>query len=106
MSNLAKIERLTSQLKNIKQHAAAGARIGMHSMLTVAGGGAAGILDAKLSKVPNTNLDLAGLIGSGGVIAAVTGFFDQHSDGIGAWSAGMLAYVTGREAKEFASSRL
>jgi hypothetical protein len=104
-TNLARIERLTSQLKNIKAASAKGARIGMQQMLTSGGGLLAGIIDAKFSKIPNTNVDTAGVVGGLGVIAAMSGFFDDHSDNVGAASGGMLAYVLGREAKEYFLSR-
>jgi hypothetical protein len=104
-ANLARIERLTSQLKNIKAASAKGARIGVQQMLTSGGGLLAGAIDAKFSKLPNTNVDTAGVLGGLGVLAAMSGVFDDLSDNVGAASGGMLAYVLGREAKEFFANR-
>jgi hypothetical protein len=104
-TNLARIDRLTSQLKNVKAASAKGAKIGLQQMLTGGGGLLAGVIDAKFSKIPNTNVDTAGVIGGLGVIVAMSGFLDENSDNIGAASGGMLAYVLGREAKEYFLSR-
>jgi hypothetical protein len=104
-ANLARIERLTSQLKNIKAASAKGAKIGLQQMLTSGGGFLGGMLDAKMSKIPNTNVDTAGALGALGVVVAMSGFVDEHSDYLGSASGGMLAYVLGREAKDFFLNR-
>lgn len=104
-SNLATINRLTTQLKNIKVDMAKGAKIGMSGILTGGGGLLAGVIDAKFSKIPHTNIDTAGVIGALGVLGAMSGFLDEHSDNVGAAAGGMLAYVLGREAKEYFQAR-
>ncbi len=104
-ANLARIERLSSQLKNIKAASAKGAKIGVQQMLTTGGGFLGGMIDAKLSKIPNTNVDTAGALGAVGVVIAMTGFLDEHSDFVGSAAGGMLAYVVGREAKDFFLNR-
>ena len=101
MSNLARIEALTSRIKNMKASAQKGAAIGTQSMLTSGGGLLGGLIDAKMSKIPNTTLDTAGCLGAVGVIAAMSGYLGPHSENLGATFAGTLAYVLGRETKEY-----
>lgn len=104
MSNLARIEALTSRIKNMKQRAEKGAAIGTRAVLTAGGGLIGGAIDAKLPKIPNTNLDTAAVGGGLGVLAAMSGFFgDEHSNHVGAISAGVLAYALGRESREYFS---
>ncbi len=105
MSNLARIEALTSRIKNMKVRAEKGARIGTQSMLTSGGGLLGGLSDAKMQKIPNTNLDTAGVVGAIGVVAAMSGFFAEHSDSVGSACSGTLAYVLGRETREYFLSR-
>lgn len=105
MGNIEKIERLTTQVKNLKLAGAKAARVGSLSVLTTAGGGFAGFVDAKISKIPNTNLDTAGIAGAVGVVLAVSDVFDNYSENVAAMAAGMLAYVGGRETKEFFLTR-
>lgn len=102
-NNLARIEALTTRIKNIKAQAAKGAKIGTNSALTAVGGLGGGFLRAKFKTIPNTNLDTATVTGAGGVVLAMTGFFDEHSDHIGSLSAGVLAFALGREAEEYFS---
>jgi hypothetical protein len=101
MSNLATIQRLSTRLKTIKESSAKGARIGTQQILAGGGGMLAGFIDAKFSTIPNTNLDTAGVLGALGGLAAVSGHFEDHSDSVGAVAGGMLAYVLGRETKEY-----
>jgi hypothetical protein len=103
MSNLARIEALTTRIKNMKAQSAKAAKVGTQSILTSGGGLLGGVIDAKLPKIPNTNLDTVGVAGAIGVLAAMTGFFDEHSDSVGSVGSGMLAYCLGKEAREYFS---
>jgi hypothetical protein len=105
MSNLARIEALTTRIKNMKERAQKGARIGTQSMLVSGGGLLGGFIDAKLQKIPNTNLDTAGVAGAMGVVLAMSGFLGEHSDAAGAACSGTLAYVLGRETREYFLTR-
>ena len=105
MGNIEKIERLTSQIKNLKVAGAKAARIGTNGVLTGGGGAVAGFVHAKLPKVPNTNLDTAGAVGVGLLIAAAGDVFDNYSEHVGAFAGGMLAYAAGRETYTYAASR-
>jgi hypothetical protein len=100
-ASLARIEALTTRIKNIKAASAKGAAIGASSMLTASGGLLGGVIDAKMSKIPNTNLDTAGVLGAVGVVAAMSGYFGAQSDAVGNAGSGMLAYILGREAREY-----
>jgi hypothetical protein len=100
-ASLARIEALTTRIKNIKAQSAKGAAIGAAGMLTAGGGLLGGIIDAKMQKIPNTNLDTAGVLGGLGVVAAMSGYFGAQSDAVGNAGAGMIAYILGREAREY-----
>jgi len=99
-SPLARIEALKTRLANIKEQTAQAAKIGTSAMLATGGGALGGLLDAKFPKLPNTNVDTAGVGGALGVIAAMTGFFDEHSEHVGSIAGGMLAYIAGRELRQ------
>lgn len=104
-TSLTKLERAKNQLAKWKEASAKGAKIGTQQVLAGGGGLLAGAIDAKLSKIPNTNIDAAGVIGGALALAAMSGYVDDHSDNLGALAGGMLAYVLGREAKEYFAGR-
>jgi hypothetical protein len=106
MGNIEKIERLTSQIKNLK---VAGEKVGARmttSVLCASGGGIAGLIDGtRLSRLPNTNVSTAGAVGAGLVMAAAGDLFDKYSEHVCSIGSGMVAYVTGCAAKTFAQQR-
>jgi hypothetical protein len=101
MSALTKLERARATIDRLKSASAHGAKIGAAQVLAGGGGLIAGAIDAKFSKIPNTNLDTAGVLGGLAALAAMSGYVDEHSDNLGALAGGMLAYVLGREAREY-----
>lgn len=103
MSHLARIEALTSRLKNVREKSKQGVKIGTSAAITVTGGGAAGALEAKMPTLPNTNVSTAGALGAAGVFAAMSGFLDEHSDHLGNFAGGMLAFVVGKETEKYCS---
>lgn len=107
MGNIEKIERLTSQVRNLKL---AGEKIGARvtsGVLATGGGGIAGLIDGtKLRTLPNTNVSTAGVLGAGLLMAAAADLFDKYSEHVGSIAGGMLAYATGCATKQFAQQRM
>lgn len=98
MSNIARIEALTSRIKGMKARAEAGASIGTQGLLTAGGGVIGGALEARMPHIPNTNMSTAGVLGGVGVLAAMSGFFGTQSKRVGQVCSGVLAYACGKEA--------
>lgn len=103
MSQLTKYERAKAQIDRYRAKTEHVADVTLGGVVTVGGGFAAGVLDAKVGKVPNTNLDAAALVGIGGAAVALTGFAGKHSDHVGRFAFGTLAYLAGREGFKLAS---
>lgn len=101
MSNLSKVERLTTQLRSVRADLKAGAKVGVQSILTVSGGVVAGWCYAKHPVVPNTTFPMAGALGSGLVLGAMAGLFDDYSDQASAVGSGLLAVVVSKEAEKY-----
>lgn len=101
---MSKVERLSSQLRTVKNELKAGARVGVLSVLTVSGGVVAGWCYAKHPVVPNTTFPLAGAIGSGLVLGAMAGLFDDYSDSASAVGSGLLAVVVSKESEKYFES--
>ena len=80
-----------------KEKAKAAARIVNTSMLTVAGGAAAGAIEAKMPYVPKTTVPTPVAIGGVLVLAGMTGLLEEQSDVATAFGSGMLAAMAARE---------
>jgi hypothetical protein len=102
-STLAKLEAMTSRLRNMREDLKAGAKIGAMSLLTVSGGVVAGwcYADPDREFVPNTTFPLAGALGSALSLGALAGLFDTYSDQAAAVGAGLLSVVVAREAEKY-----
>jgi hypothetical protein len=101
MSAMSKVERLSSQLRSVKNELKAGAKVGTQSLLTLSGGVVAGWCYAQHPLVPNTNFPLAGAIGSGLVLGAMAGLFDDYSESAASVGSGLLAVVVSKEAEKY-----
>lgn len=98
---MEKVERLRSQLSNLKGELKHSARVGTNSVLTVSGGVIAGWCYADQPNVPGTSFPLAAAIGSGLVLGALANVFDDFSDPAAAIGSGMLAVVISKEAESY-----
>jgi hypothetical protein len=95
-----KLQRLRSQLSNVKESAQAVARLGTDSLVVVAGGAAAGALAAKMPLIPNTQIPTVGAVGSAIVALAMSGVMDDQADRAALFGAGMLAAMAARETEK------
>jgi hypothetical protein len=100
-ATMSKVERLSSQLRTVKNELKQGARVGTLSMLTVGGGVIAGWCYAKHPVVPNTTFPLAGALGSGLVLGAMANLFDDYSDSAASVGSGLLAVAVAKEAEKY-----
>lgn len=98
---LAKVERLRSQLSNLKGELKQSAKVGTMSVLTVSGGVIAGWLYADHPTIPGTSFPSAGAVGAGLVLGSLSGVFDDYSDPLAAIGAGLLAVVIGKESENY-----
>lgn len=103
MSAMTRYERMTGQLRRVKEELRNGARIGTQVLSNGAGGVAAGFVEAKYPTIPNTTLKTNAVVGSALAMGAVTGLFSEHSDNVGALAGGMLAYALGKESEAYFS---
>ena len=98
------ITRLTNSLKKVKTELAVGAKLGTMSLLTISGGVIAGWCYAKLPYVPNTTFPLAGALGSGLMLGALAGIFEQYSEQAANVGTGLLTVSLAKEAEKYFSS--
>lgn len=101
MSAIEKVERLTSQLRNVKAELAETARIGTNGMLCAGGGLVAGYLYAKFPTVPNSTFPTAAALGSGLLIAGLANVFEGYSDQVASLGSGLLAVVVSKESEAY-----
>jgi hypothetical protein len=91
-----KLARLQSRLANVKQEAKRAAKIGIASLVVVGGGGAGGVIDAKLGKFPSPaggDIEASVAVGTALLLGAALGLVDDEgiSDNVALFGAGMLA---------------
>lgn len=91
------IQRLRSQLANVREEAKHIAKTGTQSLVIVGGGVAAGAVQAKMPMLPGTTVPTAGALGGLLVAAAMAGVLEEHSDNVAFFGAGMLAAIAARE---------
>lgn len=94
-----KLQRFSSQLKNLRSEAKHVAKVGTSSVLIVAGGGLAGAVQAKMPFLPGTQVPTAAALGFGLVALAMSGMLDEQGDAAADIGAGMLAAMAAREAE-------
>jgi len=73
-----KLERLQNYVKNVKVEGERIAREGIESVLVVGGGVASGALQAKMPKIPGTQIDSDGAIGFGLSVLAIFGILGKE----------------------------
>lgn len=98
---MQKVERLRSQLTNLKGELRKSAKVGTNAVLTVSGGVIAGWLYADHEFVPGTSFPSAGAVGAGLVLGSLSGVFDDYSDPLAAIGSGLLAVVIGKESEAY-----
>lgn len=95
-----KLERLRSQMANMREQAKHATRVGTESLLVVAGGAAAGALQAKLPFLPGTQIPTAAAVGVALVAGAMSGMLDDQADNAACLGAGMLAALAAKETEK------
>lgn len=93
-----KVERLTNTLKNIRAEGARIADEAIQSTLVVGGGVLSGVLQAKMPKIPGTQIDADGAIGLGLGLLALFGVLGKEGGKYaGSLGNGMMAANAARE---------
>jgi hypothetical protein len=98
---MQQVSSLRTQLGKLKGELKHSAKIGTNAVLTVSGGVIAGYCYADHPTVPGTNLPMAGALGAGVLLAAITGLADDYSDPLAAIGSGLLAVVVAKEAEAY-----
>lgn len=98
-----KLTRFKNQLANMRAEAKHVAKVGTSAVLTVAGGGLAGAIQAKMPFLPGTQVPTAAAIGFGLVALSMSGMLDEQGDAAADIGAGMLAALAAREAERIVS---
>lgn len=99
-----KLERLRSQMANMREQAKHATRVGTESLLVVAGGAAAGALEAKLPFLPGTQIPTAAAVGVALVAGAMSGMLDDQADNAAMLGAGMLAALAAKETNKLVAA--
>lgn len=98
-----RLERLRSQLANVREQAKHATRIGTESLVVVAGGAACGVIQAKMPFLPGTQIPTAGAVGVGLLTLAMSGMLDDQADNAAFFAAGLLAPLAAKEAEKLAA---
>lgn len=95
-----RLSRLRSQLANVKDDAKRAAKMGTDSVIVIAGGAAAGLVQAKMPMVPGTTIPTAGLVGGLVTALALSGMLEDQGDHAALFGAGMLAAMAAVETEK------
>lgn len=101
MSQLTRAERLSNALARARDKVEHTTRLGTQAGLTVAGGIAAGWIEAKKPTIGSSNFSTVTLVGSALLGAGLLGFAKGYSDELVAAGAGMLAGSAKDEARQY-----
>lgn len=86
------LERLKNAAKRFKQQAKAGGARTVNSLVTVAGAGAAALIDKKLTTLPGfPTVPTSPVLGVLCIAIGASGYLDDQSDHVAALGAGLLA---------------
>ncbi|HEX7273131.1 MAG TPA: hypothetical protein VF420_13370 [Casimicrobiaceae bacterium] len=92
---MEKLQRLRSRTREIAKR---GARLGLNSITTAAGGVAAGFFDVKYPYLPGTQVPTSMALGVALLGAAAADMFDsENNERVGAFASGLLAVVAARQ---------
>jgi hypothetical protein len=92
------ISRYRNQIQRVKQEAERVADVGVSSVVTVAGGAAAGVLAAKMAKVPGTEIPSDVALGAACILGAMLGVGGKNNDHLASFGSGVLAVRAATEA--------
>lgn len=95
-----KYNRLKSQLANVKDEAKRAAKLGTDTVVVIAGGAAAGLIQAKMPTLLGSTVPTAGIVGAGITALAMSGMLDDQSDHAALFGAGILAAVAAAETEK------
>ncbi len=95
-----RLERLRSQMQNMREQAKHATRVGTESLIVVAGGAACGAIQNKLPFLPGTQIPTAAAIGVGLITMAMSGLLDDQGDNAAFLGAGMLAALAAKETEK------
>lgn len=95
-----RLDRLRSQMANMREQAKHATRVGTESLIVVAGGAAAGALQTKMPYLPGTQIPTAAAVGVGLITMAMSGMLDEQADAAAFLGAGMLAALAAQETQK------
>lgn len=96
----AAFERIQSQLQNVKREAQRVTEVGVTSVVTVAGGAAAGVCAAKFPVIPGLNVPTDLAVGIGCVGLAMMGAGGRNNEHLASFGSGILAVKAAREVEK------
>lgn len=90
-----KLQRMRVRMREVAKR---GARLGLNSITTAAGGVAAGFFDVKYPYLPGTQVPTSMAVGVALLGAAAADMFDaENNERVGAFASGLLAVVAARQ---------
>ncbi len=92
-----KFQRARSQIQNMREDVERGVEMATDSVITVAGGAAAGVLEKKLPKLPGTDIDSKLGLGTLMVGAAALGMAGDYSRQLNSFGSGLLAVAAAEQ---------
>lgn len=85
------LARLKKRLTNIRAEGQRFAQLGANAVLMAGGGAASGVLRAKMPKLPGTDLDSDGVVGTILIGLAMADVAGDYSDEVASFGGGMVA---------------
>lgn len=95
-----RINRYKAQLANVKEDAKRVTKMGTDSVVIIAGGAAAGLIQAKMPTITGTTVPTAGLVGGLVTALALSGVLEEQGDLAALFGAGMLAAMAAAETEK------
>ena len=100
-------ETMRATLRRVKEETKNVGRVGTAGILSAAGGGVAGAIQAteSIRFVPGTQIPMDLVVGSALLTGAALDMFDGANDQVSAFAGGMLAFAAGREVQQIMAAR-
>jgi hypothetical protein len=94
------VSRLSAQMQRVKEESKRVTEVGVSSVVTVAGGAAAGALAAKMPTVPGSQVPSDIALGAGCVMLAMIGAGGKNNEHLASFGAGVLAVRAAKETEK------
>lgn len=94
------VQRLRSQLANVKDDMKRASKLGLDTVVVVGGGVAAGVITVKMPTLFSSTVPTAGVVGAALTALAMSGVFEDEGERVALFGAGILAATAAAETEK------